>query len=97
MAEPKIFILWNRQAGPSAVPATTLGQAIEYWLASHGLFGYDELWYIEADRFDTLEEVEQLVQPDDRLDKHTAAQVACDKFIDAFSATGRSSAESSSS
>ena len=55
------FVLWNDQAGPSVVEAVCIEHAIEFWLATHGLFGYDVVYYDEVDGIDLLSSVLSII------------------------------------
>ena len=72
--ETKVYVVWlDGQAGPSVIEAYTVGQAVEYFLASHGLLGYDEPMKVAiADGCDMISAVCEYVKiaDCDELDEH---------------------------
>ena len=42
-AETKVYLIWDADkiSPPSVIEAYSKGQCVEYYLASHGLFGYE--------------------------------------------------------
>lgn len=73
--ETRVFIVWEPgNAGPAVVEAYSPGQAIEYFLATHGMLRYDDIRVCRLDPGEVhlISQVGRLVNKRDcsELDKH---------------------------
>lgn len=73
-SKPRAYIIWDghRRSPPAVVEAYSPGQAIEYYLATHGIMAYDKpMEILEVDR-GSLKKVCELVSvvQCDELDRH---------------------------
>lgn len=61
--ETKCWLIWcPGQAGPSVVESWTPEQAVEFFLASHGMFGYDEIKMVQIDGINLISSVCSIVK-----------------------------------
>lgn len=86
IAEPKVYIVWAKgQAGPSIIEAYSPGHAIEFFLATHGMFGYSEPIKIAVvdGNVDLISSVSKLIPLNEiaGLDEHHAWKIV--ELIDA--------------
>jgi hypothetical protein len=70
--ESKVYVLWCEGAGPSVIECYSLGQAVEYFLAAHGMLRYDSMNAVEVDGVHLISDVSRFIPFKEcaELDKH---------------------------
>lgn len=65
-----LWLIACKEAGPAIVDCYGKGQAVEYFMVSHGLFGSDSLFVVEMESLTASEEVSRYVPPSEEIEKH---------------------------